>query len=465
MLPYFAGMEDQTYRYGDLTKITSGLPRSWKSLPGLDEGISYLWGWLAGYFAADGCVGEDGYTTLSCHDKGTLQAVVTICDRLGIGTYTLGGRDRDGFGGESKIFTLSFRSSSLPSKFFLIEEHRRRHENASQTRKYERTHWWVSSVEETDLYEEVFCAEVSTTNSFVLDGNVLTGNCLGCKSAGTILWFIATMRDCSIEEAKVWLETSAGLNTGESPEAILGFLDAIYTAHKESKQIPHLSESMLEGWKGIHPYLTDPWGPYGRQIPEANCQQMRLGYAPEYPYAGGTVQDRIIIPHFWQGQLVGWQARKIARGNEKDPKYLASPDFPKDVTVYNYDPKAETAVVMESMLSVVSKVHLRHCEATFGAVTTEDQVRLISRHEKVILFMDNDEAGWQTIEGKVNTRGKRSSSFAEKLSAHTMVFVVQNPWDADPDEITDEDFLMLVDSAVPFALWKRPVSLKPYERG
>lgn len=293
----------------------------------------------------------------------------------------------------------------------------------------------------------------------------MMSNCLGCKSAGTILWFIATMRDCSIEEAKVWLETSAGLNTGESPEAILGFLDAIYTAHKESKQIPQLSESMLEGWKGIHPYLTDPWGPYGRQIPEANCQRMRLGYAPEYPYAGRTVQDRIIIPHFWQGQLVGWQARKIARGDEKDPKYLASPDFPKDVTVYNYDPKAETAVVMESMLSVVSKVHLRHCEATFGAVTTEDQVRLISRHEKVILFMDNDEAGWQTIEGKVNTRGKRSSSFAEKLSAHTMVFVVQNPWDADPDEITDEDFLMLVDSAVPFALWKRPVSLKPYERG
>ncbi len=36
------------------------LPRFFKSRPPLDESVPYLYGWLAGYFAADGCVAADG---------------------------------------------------------------------------------------------------------------------------------------------------------------------------------------------------------------------------------------------------------------------------------------------------------------------------------------------------------------------------------------------------------------------
>jgi ATP-dependent DNA helicase DinG len=47
------------------------------------------------------------------------------------------------------------------------------------TRKVERNErrWRVESVELTNLFEDVYCAVVPTTHSFVLEGNILTGNC------------------------------------------------------------------------------------------------------------------------------------------------------------------------------------------------------------------------------------------------------------------------------------------------
>lgn len=39
--------------------------------------------------------------------------------------------------------------------------------------------WVVKSVRVTDRIEEVFCAQVPGTQCFVLDGNILTGNCVG----------------------------------------------------------------------------------------------------------------------------------------------------------------------------------------------------------------------------------------------------------------------------------------------
>ena len=40
--------------------LAFGLPAYFKERPDPDESTSYLLGWLAGYFAADGCVAEDG---------------------------------------------------------------------------------------------------------------------------------------------------------------------------------------------------------------------------------------------------------------------------------------------------------------------------------------------------------------------------------------------------------------------
>jgi len=44
--------------------------------------------------------------------------------------------------------------------------------------------WWVVSVEETDRYEEVFCATVEGTQNFVIDGYIWTSNCVLDEIAG-----------------------------------------------------------------------------------------------------------------------------------------------------------------------------------------------------------------------------------------------------------------------------------------
>lgn len=467
LLPWFSAYEVKNY--GDVKKITTGLPRSWKTrLPDLEDGPSVLYGWLAGYFAADGCVAADGHITLSCANQETLRAVIAICDRLGVATYTLSSRTRIGKGLQnSELFTLSFRGSTLTSEFFLVSEHRRRYEEAQGRRTYERTNWWVVSVEETDRIESVYCAEVPTTSSFVLADNVLTGNCLGCGSSGGLLWFIATCRGETSLEARRWLEQTAGLG-GQVLEldAMLRFLDAIY-ARPVAVPIPSYSDRMLKAWEFRHPYLIE-----GRGISEETYERFRLGWDPR--------ADRVVLPHFWQGKLVGWQTRKlpsewrsmeveddsplIHSGMANAPKYHSSPDFPKDATIFNYAPQGH-AVVVESMMSVLRHEQAPlHWEATFGAKVTDLQIRRLVKHGWVTLWMDNDRAGWDAVSGhrevkptKEKPEGKDAvPGMAEVLAQYIPVKVVDSPWHQDAGDLPTDVAVELVNAAVPWSAWHPP---------
>lgn len=63
----------------------------------------------------------------------------------------------------------------------------------------------------------------------------------------------------------------------------------------------------------------------------------------------------------------------------------------------------------------------------------------------VVLFFDNDEAGW-TATHKV----------AERLAGHSEVWVARNRWKADPADLDDETFMACVGDPIPYALWRRP---------
>ena len=75
------------------------LPRFFKELPPLDESVSYLYGWLAGYFAADGCISSTGTVMLNSAKRDELEYVRLVCSRLGIGTYGVTEQIRVGFEG------------------------------------------------------------------------------------------------------------------------------------------------------------------------------------------------------------------------------------------------------------------------------------------------------------------------------------------------------------------------------
>lgn len=294
----------------------------------------------------------------------------------------------------------------------------------------------------------------------------LTYNCLGCGASGGLLWFIATCRDESSLDARRWLEKTAGLG-GQVLElaAMLRFLDAI-AARPANLPIPSYSEKLLAAWDFKHPYFLEE-----RHITEEVLSKYRLGWDPR--------TDRVVLPHFWEGKLVGWQTRKLPdewrampleddspdmhSGMPNSPKYHSSPDFPKESTIYNHLPSMR-AVVTEAMLSVLRHEHAYHAEAVFGAKVTDLQMRRLVKHDEVVLWMDNDRAGWDAVLGhpevpptKEKPVGKEAvPGMAEVLSAYTRVRVVDSPWSQDPADLPTDEAVNLTDAAVPWSVWQPP---------
>jgi hypothetical protein len=277
-----------------------------------------------------------------------------------------------------------------------------------------------------------------TNPSASLNYRKLTFNCLGCANSGGLLWFIAACRDTTSSAARSWLRERTGLDGEEGLATLLKFFDALYADRAVDEPLPRLNTKLLDPWMWIHPYLTEL-----RHIPEQTIEEFKVGWDPAI--------DRIVVPHFWRGSLVGWQTRQLGGPG---PKYHNSPDFPKDRTIYNYDTKARPVVVCESTLSVLSKAHLPwHIESTFGAEVTDKQVGLLTMHPDLILFFDNDDAGW-----------KATHRVAEATQGYSHVLVANNPYAADPGDLDEAAYATAVESAVPYALWTQPTTLVEWKR-
>lgn len=288
-----------------------------------------------------------------------------------------------------------------------------------------------------------------------LNYKLLTYNCLGCGNSGGLLWFIATCRGTSSEDAREWLGKQTGVGDEQDLAALLRYFDAIWSPKRvERPPLPKLEASVLEPWKLIHPWLTDV-----RHIPRETLIHFQVGYAEKYrlpvynekgEVSGWITSERIVIPHFWKGNLVGWQTRRLM--NDGTAKYISSPDFPKDSTIFNYDPR-RAALVVESPMSVLSKFHCCPIiEATFGAAVNDHQIRLLSEHARVTLFFDNDEAGW-----------KATATVGEALLPYSDVWVVDNPYNADAADLSDDRFGELMAGSVPYNVWKQPKKLLELE--
>lgn len=161
------------------------LPRSWKDAPRLDESQSYLYGWLAGYFATDGCFSR-GSAMLSSAKREHLETARDVAVQLGIGCNPIRVAERVGYGAEpTPLYTLPLIADTLRDDFFLMPVHRARFTASARRKPHP---WFVKSVEPTDRVEEVFCAVVPDGQAFALEGNVLTGNCIGCPKGGMGYW-------------------------------------------------------------------------------------------------------------------------------------------------------------------------------------------------------------------------------------------------------------------------------------
>lgn len=158
------------------------LPKSWKHKPDLNESKSFLLGWLLGYLSTDGSINKHAIS-LSSSKKEDLEFVQKLCLKVGITFYDIHNRPRKGIDGKiSDLYTMSFAKSSFRKEWMIRQKHKEGFCDDPKTRPSE---WRVKEVRVTNEFEEVFCAVVPNGQRFVLEGNILTGNCRGrCVKAG-----------------------------------------------------------------------------------------------------------------------------------------------------------------------------------------------------------------------------------------------------------------------------------------
>ena len=415
------------------------LPAFFKEHPPLDESPSYLYGWLAGYFAADGCVAADGTVILNSAHKENLELVRAICTRLGIATYGITEQMRVGFPGRDAgaIFRVHFVNEDLTDEFFLIPDHLERFQKAHKL--FARRGWVVKSVEETERVEEVFCAEVEDGHAFVLADNILTGNCFGCQAGGDVIKFVMEMDGLGFTETVERLAEKVGVQLRYEEGGVA-------RPRTGGPQRPRLIEAHKHAGEWYADQLATPEALAARQFLDSRgfdadaASVFGVGFSPrggedllkhlrqkgfkddELVTSGLIGEGRGLYDRFrgrlmWpirdsSGDTIGFGARRIFDDDRIEAKYLNTPETPiyhKGQVLYGIDlarreiARASQAVIVEGYTDVMA-CHLagvKTAVATCGTSFGDDHARVIRRllhdHDEfrgeVIFTFDGDEAG------------------------------------------------------------------------
>ncbi len=414
------------------------LPHYFKELPSLDESTSYLYGWLAGYFAADGCVASDGTVMLSSAKPEHLEFVRAVCTRLGIGALGVTQQMRAGFEGrdESSLHRVHFVNEDLTEAFFLIPEHHDRFVRADKA--FARRGWVVQSVEATDREEEVFCAEVEDGHAFALADNILTGNCFGCGAGGDVIKFVMEMDGLGFTETVERLAEKVGVQLryeeggparprgGPQRPRLIDAHKATAQWYAEQLATPEaLTARQFLDQRGFDADAAAHFGvgfsPRGGEVLLKHLRQK--GFTDEELVASGLIgQGRGLYDRFrgrlmWpirdsSGDTIGFGARRIFADDSIEAKYLNTPEtaiYKKSQVLYGIDlarreiARASQAVIVEGYTDVMAchlagvKTAVATCGTSFGNDHARVIRRLLHDHDEfrgeVIFTFDGDEAG------------------------------------------------------------------------
>lgn len=184
------------------------LPHHFKSLVPLTYDKPYLYGWLMGYFATDGCVDEKGNCCVNSASVESLEHVKDVCAILGIRTSPIRKMsDSEGRYKDTPCYKLGISRGDVTPNFFLLNKHK---ERALSIERQNNRYWRIVSVQPCGV-EEVFCCTVQDTGQFVLEDFILTGNCFAFPGDfGS--WKIYRFSP-GISEAKTWEQDGQGYTT------------------------------------------------------------------------------------------------------------------------------------------------------------------------------------------------------------------------------------------------------------
>lgn len=244
--------------------------------------------------------------------------------------------------------------------------------------------------------------------SFAINREKLVFNCFKCGIGGSIPTLVMMLQDLDYSEALEWLIDSSQDEDNSFEEYILSIMRQ---DEEDATVLPDFSLSVLDPWLQIP---CDFYGPNwvapsnrgvqrGRGISEETTKLFRLAYDPAHyrrtKNGPEYVGEAIIIPHFFDGKLVGYQEGWIDPDRPKKiPKYTNTRNFPKAETIFNYDRAIETdgdIYVVESAITVAYLHSLGYTAiGMFGAEAADGQYELMTHFvDGLVLAYDNDDAG------------------------------------------------------------------------
>lgn len=310
------------------------------------------------------------------------------------------------------------------------------------------------------------------TPSFHVSSDRQIWHCFGCGEGGDCFSFVMKMDGMDFQEALLHLGQKVGVEIKRLSTPLSNtrqrLLDIHVLAEKFYRKI--LTDSPLAeeartyvNSRGITPELCEKFGIGFSTDDWDSCTQFlfKRGYSEFEIIASGLAQKkkngsgaidrfrgRIMIPLRDQhGKTVGFTARIFPNSTtpllreSTPPKYLNSPEtliYHKGSLLYGLDLAKRTiklagyVVIVEGNLDVIAshKDGVEHVVACSGTALTEDQLRLLGRYIKSLVFcLDQDAAGFTAV--------KRATTLAR---VHTFdVRAIVLPKDVkDPDELVQK---------------------------
>ena len=426
--------------------------------------------------AADGCI------SLNSSRREHLDYVRDLCTRIGVGTYGIREYVRTGFadvaradgekGYTGPMYRLTLMGNDLPADFFLISAHRDRFTATAGRR--ERRGWVVEGIEDHGEVEEVFCPVVDGTHAFVLEDNILTGNCHGCGSGGDAIKFLMDAEHLTFIESVERLAGKAGIQlrydetgrTPSGPRQPTGQKQRLISAHAAAADF-YREQLTTPGARKAREFLAQ------RGFGRAAAEKYGCGFAPDgwdhltkhlrqrgwtaeeltaaglaKPARSGSLIDRFRRRLMWPirdltGDVIGFGARKLF-DDDDGPKYLNTPETPlykKSHVLYGIDhakreiAKQGRAVIVEGYTDVMAchEAGVTTAVATCGTAFGADHIGVLRR-----LLMDSDSFAGEiifTFDGDAAGQKAALRAFEEDQRFVGRTFIAVSPDNMDPCEL------------------------------
>jgi len=261
-----------------------------------------------------------------------------------------------------------------------------------------------------------------------LNRDTLLFNCFTC-GGGSIIWLTENVLQVSRDQAIVELKN---YSHGVEVVPVEKFLEKLNNMFKSegarNVDIPVYNKNILKMWEiGPTEYFDS------RGVSREVQREMNTGLQSqklEKTHQGRVIPvDRVVIPHFVNGRLVGWVCRRLDDSLDV-AKYKNSKGFPKQYTLFNWDvaKEFESVYVVESPMSVLvlKSRGIDNVVSTFGAKVTSSQMELLRKFSEVVIFMDGDNPGRAARTNLING-----------LRDYTRVRVIETPDGEDPASLPE----------------------------